>query len=337
VWNVVRAFHREGRLRQFTQVLLAGRPFPLPEGEPEIIYWSADATGQRWPLLREAQDQFREARNRGSEPDIALWWPDKCLIFVEAKLASRNQSGPSPSRAASAPGPEGSDNPPDPGEVPAQRAEALAIAGDRDQLLRHWRLGSWIADRHGASFWLVNLVRWGEERDIEVLFAGRGEETPQRRFARATWESIWDSLTMSGLADQTVDVLDTYFADKSCGYDSQGRLQEAFAGIRDNHSGRRTCRNLEAEDAEGDFLWFHNRDAWRRFWGPPRTMQQLVFHLLRGSNDAHLDLHHQAASECDLDYKIARNIVEAFLASGWEPPKGVPPRLHDGDNFRRGI
>jgi hypothetical protein len=66
-------------------------------------------------------------------------------------------------------------------------------------------------------------------------------------------------------------------------------------------------------------------------------MQQLIFRLLRGSNDAHLDLHHQAASECDLDYRIARNIVEAFRASGWEPPRGLPPRLDDGDNTRHGI
>jgi len=44
-------------------------------------------------------------------------------------------------------------------------------------------------------------------------------------------------------------------------------------------------------------------------------------------NDAEVDLHHQGASECDLDYNIARNIVEAFLASGWSPPCGVVPRL----------
>jgi len=86
-WNVVRAFHREDRLRRLAQVLLAGSQFPLPESEPEIVYWSSDMTGSRWPPLSDAQSAFREARNRGTEPDVALWWPEKCLIFLEAKLA----------------------------------------------------------------------------------------------------------------------------------------------------------------------------------------------------------------------------------------------------------
>jgi hypothetical protein len=59
-------------------------------------------------------------------------------------------------------------------------------------------------------------------------------------------------------------------------------------------------------------------------------MQALIFRILRGCNDARIDLHHQAASECDLDYRIARSIVEAFVASGWTPPDGATPVLNDG-------
>jgi hypothetical protein len=82
---------------------------------------------------------------------------------------------------------------------------------------------------------------------------------------------------------------------------------------------------------EGDFGWFESRDGWREVWGPPRTMQSLIFRILRGCNGARVDLHHQAARERDLDYHIARNIVEAFLASGWTPPAGVRPQLHSGE------
>jgi len=63
-------------------------------------------------------------------------------------------------------------------------------------------------------------------------------------------------------------------------------------------------------------------------------MQGLIFRILRGCNEARIDLHHQAASECDLDYRIVRNIVEAFVASGWTPPGGVAPQLWDGEERR---
>jgi len=35
-------------------------------------------------------------------------------------------------------------------------------------------------------------------------------------------------------------------------------------------------------DAEGDFGWFDSKDGWRGVWGAPRTMQDLVFRILRG-------------------------------------------------------
>jgi len=85
--------------------------------------------------------------------------------------------------------------------------------------------------------------------------------------------------------------------------------------------------------ADGDFSWFESRDGWRKLWHSPRSMQTVVFRILRGCNEARVDLHHQAASECDLDYRIARNIVEAFLASGWRPPEGARPQLFDGERL----
>ena len=129
------------------------------------------------------------------------------------------------------------------------------------------------------------------------------------------------------LSAQTIGALDAYFRNKSCGYDSDGQLQSAFTAQEELAGDDTGMHRGMTPSAEADFLWFQSKDAWRRIWGPPGTMQTLVFRILRGSNDAQVDLHHTAASECDLDYNIARNIIEAFLASGWRPPGDVAPEL----------
>jgi len=173
-----------------------------------------------------------------------------------------------------------------------------------------------------------SVVRWGAERDIEELFGhSYCRQAPDRCFVRAAWESIWDALWFSGLADGTISVLDDYFRNKSCGYGAKGQLQKAFAKLGELHGGSHPGTEARSAGSQGDFLWFHNKDAWRRVWGGPRTMHEVVFRILRGSNDARADLHHRPASECDLDYHVARNIVEAFLASGWRPPGDILPTL----------
>jgi hypothetical protein len=194
--------------------------------------------------------------------------------------------------------------------------------------MRWWLLGSWIAKREGGAFYLVNLVRWGEEPGIEQEF-GRAfcRETDERRFIRTTWEQIWDALPTSGLPAQTIGTLDAYFRNKSCGYDSGGQLQLAFTTQTELAGADTGVHRGTTASPEIDLLWFQSRDAWRRVWGPPGNMQTVIFRILRGSNDAGVDLHHTPATECDLDYNVARNIVEAFLASGWRPPGGVAPEL----------
>jgi hypothetical protein len=104
--------------------------------------------------------------------------------------------------------------------------------------MRLWLLRSWIAKQQGAAFHLVNLVGWQAETDIGDRFGSRYcRQLPERRFRRATWGSIWDALLQSGLPDQTASAPDHYLSNKSCGYDSGRRLQQAFTPTAERRAG----------------------------------------------------------------------------------------------------
>ena len=60
-----------------------------------IIYWShCKNTKGTYPLLKEAREEFGEANNRGSEPDLIIE-TDKALFFIESKLMASNKTNPS--------------------------------------------------------------------------------------------------------------------------------------------------------------------------------------------------------------------------------------------------
>ena len=229
-WNVTRAFERAGRLRVVAGFLTGEDLRDLPQGEPQAIYWATDASGnRRWHHLEKAQREFGEVPDRGTEPDVALYWPGQHVIFVEAKFCAASRRTPSAK-------PEGTD--PRPlaygghmhfSQVFTGSYHQVAVHSKLYQLMRLWLLGSWLAEQEGARFHLVNLVRWQDERDVEDRFGSRYCcQLPERRFRRATWETIWDELPASGLSDQTVFRLGSYLANKSCGYGSDGLLQRAF-------------------------------------------------------------------------------------------------------------
>jgi hypothetical protein len=228
-WNVVRAFEREGRVGRLAEILLSGRCRLPVGGEPEVIYWGAQGEGL-WPCLAAARQEFGEPMHRGTEPDLALWWPGRFLVFVEAKFCAGNNTRPSKMRGR-------------PDHRPCTYRKSghfarvfggdynqIAIESQKYELMRNWLLGSWIAMQSGAGFVLVNLVRSGAECDIESEF-GRWlcRQLPDRAFVRSTWESIWAALPSAGLMDDTVRALDTYFRTKSAGYDRAGKLRRAFA------------------------------------------------------------------------------------------------------------
>jgi len=231
-WNVFRAFEREQRLGRLAQILLAGGADPPPR-EPEIIYWACK-DGGLWPRLSEAREEFGEPRLRGSEPDVALWWPGKCLVFVEAKFCAGNATRPGAMHGCVDHRPEAYGQHSHFHKVFRADYEEIAVKNRKYELMRNWLLGSWIAQAQGAAFHLVNLVRWNAEQDIEMEFGDRFcRQCADRLFLRATWESIWDALPLCGLSDETIRILDAYFRTKSAGYDHQGRLSNAFTAQRD--------------------------------------------------------------------------------------------------------
>lgn len=229
-WNVTRAFEREGRLRVLAGLLTGEDHSGLPRGEPQAIYWATDTSGGgRWGRLKQAQGQFEEVPNRGTEPDVALYWPGQHLVFVEAKFCAPNRTTPSAKPEEEDPRPRTYGEHMHFARVFTACYHQIAVRSKLYQLMRLWLLGSWLAEDEDARFHLVNLVRWQDERDVEDRFASRYCcQLPGRHFRRATWESIWDALPASGLSDQSVLTLGGYLANKSCGYDGDGRLQRAF-------------------------------------------------------------------------------------------------------------
>jgi hypothetical protein len=227
-WNVVRAFEREGRVRRLAEILLSERcQFPLC-GEPEVIYWGTQGA-RLWPCLAAAQREFGEPVHRGTEPDLALWWPGRLLVFVEAKFCAGNKTRPSVMRDR-----------PDHRPCAYRRSgyfdqvftadyNQIAVENQKYELMRNWLLGSWIAMRGGAGFALVNLVRSAAEHHIETEFGDDlCRQQADRIFVRSTWESIWEALPSAGLPEDTARTLDTYFCTKSAGYDHNGKLRKAF-------------------------------------------------------------------------------------------------------------
>jgi len=242
-WNVVRAFHREGRLTALAEVLLGGLGLLPPQAEPSIIYWGSDGGGSRWGLLEQAQKEFGEQPDHGTEPDLALWWPGKFLLFVEAKFCSGNRTAPSPKPTEKDHRPQTYGGHEHFAAVFKAGYDDVAVHARKYELMRMWLLGSWMAQRNGASFCLVNLVRWGEETDIEEAFGEQFcRQTPPRAFCRATWEAIWDALPEAGLCQETAQTLEEYFCSKTCGYGADRILRAAFAA----HA-HRGCRWAQEE------------------------------------------------------------------------------------------
>jgi hypothetical protein len=238
-WNVVRAFEREGKVGRLVGVLLGGElTLALREQEPRVIYWGADGPAGLWDHLARARCEFGEDLYHGSEPDVAFWWPDGCLVVVEAKLCASNETRPSPKPPGEDPRPAKYQRNGHFGRVFTASYCEIAHVARKYELMRLWLLGSWIAQQHKAAFHLVNLVRWQAETDIEDRFgSGFCRQRPERCFRRATWESVWDALPATGLSDQTASALDHYFSNKSCGYGSDGRLQPAFTPRTEREGG----------------------------------------------------------------------------------------------------
>ncbi len=219
-WNCFRHFEREGLLGDFiTHLGLKS------DGQEEPSYWSFSPNGSgAFQWIVEARKEFGEGTRRSSEPDLILR-NTTSLVFLEAKLTAPNKKPPSnPSETKDyLVGGEGWY-----GEVFSTGYDEVALRAKLYELTRFWLLGTWIANREGLDFALVNLVREGQETDIVERFGRHIIDDGRRRFLRITWEDLFlmaDSVG-GGPANR---LLAEYAKEKTLGYDQQTRqLNLAF-------------------------------------------------------------------------------------------------------------
>lgn len=194
--------------------------------DPRLIYWSHDqeADGMWEPLMR-ARKAFGESLTRGSEPDLIVL-TDDTLFIVEAKLTSTNKTS-APKSGLLKKYLTGADS-------LFERCFGVdwaAVSADRYELMRLWLLGSWLAADLGLKLRLISLLPM---RQITQLpsehFADYIAQSDEHRFVVHAWEHIWKALigSRTDSADPDKRLLNTYFLNKSVGYDHAHRLQRAF-------------------------------------------------------------------------------------------------------------
>ncbi|HUW09118.1 MAG TPA: hypothetical protein VM537_05275 [Anaerolineae bacterium] len=205
-WNVFRFLERSGLLaRQLTHVRGA------PVTDPEAIYWTyCPSEGGVWSQLAKAWDEFGERPQRASEPDVIIR-SDETVFMIEAKLGSGSgrRTTWTPKQKAERAGRYGR------GERYLRRPVGDIMDAGYFQLMRFWVLGCGIAERLNRDFMLVNLVRSGEEQDIEEAFGSYIRGNRQRRFLRLTWEDTYEFMVDAAPASADLDKIVWYFKNKT--------------------------------------------------------------------------------------------------------------------------
>ena len=102
---------------------------------------------------------------------------------------------------------------------PSTTFEEVSVTDELYQLMRLWLLGSWIADRSGRTFLLLNVVRSQSEdaQNTGARFGRHISAAPHRQFIMATWESIYAGLIHKVTSPDNNRLAD-YFANKTIGY-----------------------------------------------------------------------------------------------------------------------
>ena len=220
-WNVFRFLEKYNLLSGYLSKLVNNKIL-----NPEIIYWSYSQHQQNaWNELQDGRKEFETKPQKGSEPDIIVK-SDNALFFIEAKLKANNDTICK------------SKNPKVQGkyetggnnwfsEVFKSDYKTVAIAKGKYELMRFWLIGTWIAKQCSLSFYLINLVRAGQEENIEKIFGEHINETSNRKFLRVTWEDIYKHISDSPLVEDKKTMM-RYFKNKTIGY-YNGKLQKAFS------------------------------------------------------------------------------------------------------------
>lgn len=219
-WNVIRYLERAQTLGPWLESV-AG----VAVWNPHVIYWSyCQRAGTTWPLLAEARNEFGEAPQRGSEPDIIVE-SDDALYWIEAKFLSRNETRPT--------NPNDSKKYLSGGQKWYERVftspyGTVAVEQQFYELMRFWLLGTWTAMKLGKPFVLVNLVRESEERRVAADF-GRHINPNGHQFLRTTWEDVYRFVKSSAWADKDREAFLKYIEGKAVGYNGMKKLTPAFS------------------------------------------------------------------------------------------------------------
>ena len=221
-WNVFRFLERTKLLSGFLEGL-----HNSPVKSPEVIYWSYSQSQQKvWNELEKTRAEFGESPQRSSEPDLVVK-SDDVLFFIEAKLTTQNKIDFNKNYTA---------------EDRAERVRRYSkgdyflnqpvkniIDAGYYQLMRFWLIGALIADNKNLNFYLLNLVRKNEEKDIESEFGKYIKQNEKRKFMRVTWEDIYKYISNTGPLGEDKDKMLGYFRNKTIGYNRNGNLQKAFS------------------------------------------------------------------------------------------------------------
>jgi hypothetical protein len=218
-WNVFRFLEKNGLAEEFVSGLSGKK-----ERSAELIYWSySQKADYDWEPLNDARVTFGEAITRGSEPDLIIKTEDS-LVFLEAKLGSGNKTKPSETSGLKAYRSGGNNWFQ---RVFSSDYQTIAVKDKKYELMRFWLLGTWLAQKLGLRFYLVNLVRAGEEKEIEGSFGKHIKPSQHERFMRKEWEEIYHWVISLHHITTLKDIM-RYFENKTFGYGPQRDLQRAF-------------------------------------------------------------------------------------------------------------
>lgn len=221
-WNVFRYLEKSSLLSVFLGTLVK-----RPTRNCEVFYWSySQSENDVWPNLKEAREEFETVPEKGSEPDLIVK-NDEDLFFIEAKLTATNNTVPrSDDSEVQMKYEKGGNHWYQ--KVVRSDFRTVAVTNKKYELLRLWLLGSWVAQKLGLNFYLVNLVPSKRELTIEGIFRKYINESSRRSFLRVTWESIYQFILDSKIDTRDRNTVLKYFENKTVGYKNKV-LQKAFS------------------------------------------------------------------------------------------------------------
>lgn len=218
-WNVFRFLEKNNPIDS-----LLSKVTGQDVNSSEVIYWSySQEEDKAWTMLYKAREEFGETVRRGSEPDLIIK-TNKALFFIEAKLGASNETTPT-DKNNSKKYETGGNNWFK--QVFTSDYNKIAIDEKKYELMRFWLLGTWIAQKLGLRFYLINLTLEDKEKDIEERFKKHIKGDENKKFFRLTWEDIYEYVSTAAESSDKQAMLG-YFRNKSVGYGKNGKLQKAF-------------------------------------------------------------------------------------------------------------